>query len=178
MALHINSIEISGNLGSDPEVRATQTGKSVANMSVCSTQQWRDKEGNDQERSTWFKVTVWGWLADVAGRCNKGDMVYVRGPMEEREWEDREGNAQRTMEISAGFAPGSMFYIIDRGRQFAKGGQRSGGGGGFGGGRGGNSSRGFGGGNQGGQQQGGQQGGQQQGQGNGNQGDDEEDLGF
>lgn len=88
MARSLNKTMIIGNLGAQPEVRTTPSGIKVANISVATSRRWRDKNGQDQEKTEWHRVTLWdrkdgGGLASLAEEyMNKGDRVYVEGPME------------------------------------------------------------------------------------------------
>ena len=87
--------EIIGRVGKDPEVRYTSTGQAVANFSVAVTEKFKDKE-----HTTWYSVQVWGKLAELAGEyVTKGMLIFIEGRMNEREWEDRDGNKRRSWEL-------------------------------------------------------------------------------
>ena len=74
----MSKTQLIGNLGRDPDIRITQSGKSVANISVAVNEQWNDKDGVKQERVEWIRCVLWGALADVAGKyLHKGDAVYL-----------------------------------------------------------------------------------------------------
>jgi single-strand DNA-binding protein len=95
----LNRVELIGNLGKDPEVREAGGGR-VANLSVATSESWKDKSGDWQERTQWHRVTVWGKLADVAAQyLTKGSKVYVAGKLQSREWVDKEGNKRETFEV-------------------------------------------------------------------------------
>ncbi len=96
----VNKAIILGNLGRDPEVRYTPDGKAVTSFSVATTEKWRDRDGNSQERTEWHRVVVFDRLGEVCGEyLSKGSSVYVEGYLRTRSWEDREGNKRYTTEI-------------------------------------------------------------------------------
>ena len=98
----VNKVILVGNLGRDPELRYTQNGSAVANFTVATNERWRDKDGNNQERTEWHRIVVWGKTAEnCAQYLAKGRSVYVEGRLQTREWEDKEGNKRQTTEISA-----------------------------------------------------------------------------
>jgi single-strand DNA-binding protein len=102
----LNKVTLIGNLGSDPEVRSTANGSKVATLSVATSNQWKDKSGEKQEKTEWHRVILWNSqyrkLADVAEQyCKKGDKIYVEGSIEYRSWQDREGQTRYTTEIKA-----------------------------------------------------------------------------
>ena len=97
---HINIV---GNLGQDPEVRATQGGTSVANLSVAvSTYAGKDQQGQPVEHTEWFRCTVWGAQADNAGKyLSKGSKVLLTGEMRTRKWQDQNGQDRYSTELHA-----------------------------------------------------------------------------
>lgn len=96
----VNKAIILGNLGRDPEVRYTSDGKAVTNFSVATTEKWRGRDGNSQERTEWHRVVVFDRLGEVCGEyLSKGSSVYVEGYLRTRSWDDREGNKRYTTEI-------------------------------------------------------------------------------
>lgn len=98
----VNKAIIVGNLGSDPEVKTTPSGQSVANFSVATSDNWTDKEGQKQERTEWHRIVVWGKLADLCGQyLQKGRQAYIEGRLQTREWTDKEGGKRTTTEIVA-----------------------------------------------------------------------------
>ena len=98
----VNKAIIVGNLGRDPEVRYTPDGKAVTSFSVATTDKWRDKDGNSQERTEWHRIVAFDRLAETCGEyLAKGRAVYVEGNIRTRSWEDREGNKRYTTEIHA-----------------------------------------------------------------------------
>jgi len=93
---------IIGNLGSDPELRYTQSGQPVANFNIATNERWTDKSGQQQERTEWHKIVVWGKQAENCEKyLSKGRQVYVEGRIQTRDWEDRDGNKRYTTEIVA-----------------------------------------------------------------------------
>ncbi len=98
----INKVILIGNLGRDPEVKYTQSGTAVANLSVATNEVWTDKAGQKQERTEWHRVVVWGKQAQiVAEHLSKGKQVFVEGSLQTRSWDDREGNKRYTTEVRA-----------------------------------------------------------------------------
>ncbi|MFP4597838.1 MAG: single-stranded DNA-binding protein [Persicimonas sp.] len=100
--MSVNKAIIIGNLGSDPEVRYTQSGTAVANLSIATNERWTDKSGQKQERTEWHRVVVFGKTAENCQKyLSKGRQVYVEGRLQTDEWEDRDGNKRKTTEIVA-----------------------------------------------------------------------------
>lgn len=97
----INTITIIGNLGADPELRETSGGP-VCNLRVATTEKWKDRDGNMQERTEWHSVTVWGNQANACGQyLAKGRQVYVQGRLQSREYQDKDGNSRKAWDIVA-----------------------------------------------------------------------------
>ena len=136
MARGINKVILVGNLGADPETRYMPSGSAVTNLSVATSESWKDKQtGEQNERTEWHKVVMFDRLAEIAAEyLRKGSQVYIEGKLQTRKWQNRDGNDRWTTEIRA-----SEMQML--------GGRGGGGGGSFGGG----------------QQGGGQQGGGQKG---------------
>ena len=103
MARGINKVILIGNLGNDPETRYTAGGAAVANISLATTDSWRDKEtGEQQERTEWHRVVFFGRLAEIVSEyLHKGSQVYVEGRLQTRKWQDKDGNDRYTTEIVA-----------------------------------------------------------------------------
>jgi single-strand DNA-binding protein len=98
----VNKVILVGNLGRDPEVRFTTSGDAVANLAVATTEKWKDKNGDRQEKTEWHRVTVWGKTAEHCGEwLAKGDSVYVEGALETRKYTDKEGVEKYATEIKA-----------------------------------------------------------------------------
>lgn len=86
----VNKVIIVGRLGADPETRQVGNGGTVARLSVATSENWVDKEGQKQERTEWHRIVVWGKLAEICGRhLAKGRQVYVEGRLQTRSWEDQ-----------------------------------------------------------------------------------------
>src|SRR5579862_9149861 len=95
-----NKIVIVGYLGRDPELRYTPQGTAVCDFSVATTERKKDKTGEFQDLTTWFKVNMWGRQAEVASQyLAKGKLVYVEGRLSQREWQDRDGNTRTSLEV-------------------------------------------------------------------------------
>lgn len=97
-----NKIVIVGYLGRDPEIRYTPTGMAVCNFSIATTERRKDKTGEMQDQTTWFRVTVWGKQAEVANQyLSKGRQVYVEGRLRQEEYTDRDGARRTALEVNA-----------------------------------------------------------------------------
>jgi len=98
----INKVIIIGNLGRDPETRYLPEGGAVTNISVATTEVWKDKSGEKQERTEWHRIAFFGRLAEIAGEyLKKGSPVYVEGSLRTRKWQDKDGHDRYTTEIIA-----------------------------------------------------------------------------
>jgi single-strand DNA-binding protein len=98
----VNKVILVGNLGGDPEVRYTPSGKAVASFSLATKEQWTGKDGEKTERTEWHKIVAWARLGEICGEyLRKGSQVYVEGRLQTRSWEDKEGNKRYTTEIVA-----------------------------------------------------------------------------
>ena len=99
----INKVILIGNLGRDPEVRYTPNGVAIANFSIATSEEWKDKDtGEKQERTEWHRIVAWRRLGEICGEyLHKGSQVYIEGRLQTREWEDRDGNKRYTTEIVA-----------------------------------------------------------------------------
>ena len=106
MSRSLNKVMLIGNLGADPEVRSTNNGSRVANLSLATSRQWTGQSGDKQEKTEWHRVICWNnkgsGLADIAEKyLKKGDKVYIEGRIEYRTWEDREKQTRYVTEIIA-----------------------------------------------------------------------------
>lgn len=98
----INKVILIGRLGADPEVKTVTGGNNVARLSVATSENWTDRDGQKQERTEWHRVVVWGKLADLCGKyLSKGRQVYVEGRLQTRSWEDQQGQKKYSTEIVA-----------------------------------------------------------------------------
>lgn len=96
----VNKVILVGHLGKDPEVRYSPGGNAVANFSLATSEQFKDKDGNKQERTEWHRVVFFGRQAEIAGEyLRKGRMAYVEGRLQTRKWTDKEGQERYTTEI-------------------------------------------------------------------------------
>ena len=131
MARGVNKVILVGNLGADPETRAMPSGSTVANLRIATSESWRDKtSGEQQERTEWHRVALFGRLAEIASEyLRKGSQVYIEGSLRTRKWQDKQGQERFTTEIV-----GNELQML---------GSRGGGGGGGGGGSGGGGGGGY-----------------------------------
>ncbi len=122
----VNKAIVVGHLGSDPELRYTQSGTPVTNFRLATTESWNKKDGGGrEERTEWHNIVAWNRTAELCSQyLSKGRLVYIEGRLQTREWENREGHKQRTTEIVAN----NVTFLGGRGD-----GQGGGGGGGQGG---------------------------------------------
>jgi len=98
----VNKAILIGNLGADPELRHTQTGQSVCNFRIATTEKWKDDRNETHENTQWHTIVVWGKSAEnCAQYLAKGRSCYVEGRIEERQWEDKEGATRYSTEIIA-----------------------------------------------------------------------------
>ena len=123
MARGINKVILIGNLGQDPEVKYMPSGGAVTNVTIATSESWKDKNtGESQERTEWHRVVFFRRLAEIAGEyLKKGSKVYIEGRLQTRKWQDQQGNDRYTTEIIA-----NEMQMLD--------GRGGGGGGGMGGG--------------------------------------------
>ncbi|MFQ1017891.1 single-stranded DNA-binding protein [Gilliamella sp. BG7] len=97
----INKVILVGNLGQDPEVRYMPNGNAVANISIATSETWKDKQTNEnRERTEWHRVVIFGKLAEIAGEyLKKGSQVYLEGQLQTRKWQDQSGQDRYTTEV-------------------------------------------------------------------------------
>jgi single-strand DNA-binding protein len=103
MARGINKVILIGNLGKDPEVRYSPSGAAVTNITMATSESWRDKQtGEQQERTEWHRIVFFGKLAEIAGEyLRKGSKCYVEGRLQTRKWQGQDGQDRYTTEIVA-----------------------------------------------------------------------------
>lgn len=123
----VNKVILVGNLGQDPETRYLPSGGAVTNVTLATSETWKDKNsGQMQERTEWHRVVFFNKLAEIAGEyLKKGSKIYIEGALRTRKWQDQSGNDRYTTEIVAG----EMQMLDSRGG--AGGANAGGGGGGF-----------------------------------------------
>jgi single-strand DNA-binding protein len=125
--MSFNKITIVGNLGRDPELRYTPQGVAVCSFSMATNEKRRDKSGELQDLTTWFKITLWRDKAETAAKyLTKGSTVYIEGRLRIEEWTDRDNNNRYTLDVQAT----DMQFIGSRSDTVSSPGEYSGGGGG------------------------------------------------
>lgn len=98
----VNKVIIVGRLGADPEVKTVSSGQTVCRLSVATSENWTDRDGQKQERTEWHRIVIWGRMAEVCGQhLSKGRQVYLEGRLQTRSWEDQQGQKKYTTEIVA-----------------------------------------------------------------------------
>ncbi|MDQ6982679.1 MAG: single-stranded DNA-binding protein [Mariprofundus sp.] len=98
----LNKVMLIGNLGADPETRFTQDGTCVCNLRLATTEKFKNRNGEQQERTEWHRIVMWGRLGEIANQyLSKGSRVYIEGKIETKKWQDRDGNDKYTTEIRA-----------------------------------------------------------------------------
>ena len=129
MARGVNKVILVGNLGADPETRAMPSGATVANLRIATSESWRDKtSGEQQERTEWHRVALFGRLAEIASEyLRKGSQVYIEGSLRTRKWQDKQGQERYSTEIV-----GNELQMLGSRGGAGAGGGGGGGGGGFG----------------------------------------------
>lgn len=141
--MSLAKVTIIGNLGRDPETRYTPSGALNVQFSVAASRRWRDSQGQEQENTTWFRVTAWGRLAETLVNLNergalvKGRQVYVEGRIESREFTGSDGQVRTSLDVNASEVQLLGNRQDNQGGEGAGGGQQQGGsyGGNYGGGR-------------------------------------------
>jgi|TARA_B100000965_G_scaffold29200_1_gene21634 single-strand DNA-binding protein len=110
MSNGVNKVILIGNLGQKPEMRYTATNSAVANLSIATTESWKDKEsGEMRDKTEWHKVVFFGKPAETIERyLDKGSKIYVEGKLQTRKWQDKDGNDRWTTEIV-----GNQFNFLD-----------------------------------------------------------------
>ena len=98
----VNRVILVGHLGGDPEMRYTSSGTPVTNFSLATNERWNNQDGERQERTEWHKIVTWSKLAEISNQyLTKGQLVFIEGRIQTREWDDKDGNKRRTTEIVA-----------------------------------------------------------------------------
>lgn len=105
----VNKVILVGNLGQEPELKYMQSGDAVCNLSLATSESWKDKQGQIQEKTEWHKVCVFGKLAEICGEyLRKGSQVYFEGKLQTRKWQDQSGQDKYTTEIKVDSFDGKM----------------------------------------------------------------------
>jgi len=122
----VNKVILVGNLGQDPEIRYMPSGGAVANITIATSETWRDKAtGEQREKTEWHRVALFGKLAEVAGEyLRKGSQVYVEGQLQTRKWQDQNGQDRFTTEVVVQGFNGVMQMLGGRGQGAPAGGQQ------------------------------------------------------
>lgn len=131
MAGSVNKVILIGNLGADPEIRHTQDGRPIANLSIATSDSWRDKNtGERKEKTEWHRVVIFseGLAKIVEQYLKKGSKVYIEGQLQTRKWQDQSGNDKYTTEVVISGFNGTLTMLDGRN---SEGGGGGGGGGGF-----------------------------------------------
>ncbi len=112
----VNKVILVGNLGKDPEVRYTPDGKAITNITLATSETWKDKNtGQKQERTEWHRIVFFGGLATIAGEyLKKGSKVYIEGQLRTNKWQDKSGQDRYTTEIIVSGAGGTMQMLDSR----------------------------------------------------------------
>ena len=98
----VNKVILVGNLGNDPEVKNTQNGGVIANITVATSESWKDQQGNTQEKTEWHRVVMYRKTAEIArDYLRKGSKIYLEGSLQTRKWQDKNGQDRYTTEIIA-----------------------------------------------------------------------------
>ncbi|SUC45668.1 Helix-destabilizing protein [Providencia stuartii] len=120
----VNKVILIGHLGQDPEIRYMPNGGAVANLALATSESWRDKQtGEMKEKTEWYRVVIFGKLAEVAGEyLKKGSQIYVEGSLQTRKWTDQSGQDRYTTEVVVNIG-GSMQMLGGRGGDAASQGQ-------------------------------------------------------
>lgn len=128
MAGSVNKVILVGNVGKDPEIRTFGNGGKVANFSIATSENWKDKQGQRQEKTEWHNIAVFndGLVGVIERYVKKGSKLYIEGKLQTRKWQDRDGNDKYTTEVVLQGYGGTLTMLDSRDSQ--DGGQRSGGG--------------------------------------------------
>jgi len=98
----VNSVTIIGNVGNDPEIKAMPNGDTVVNFSVATSESWKDKQGQKQERTEWHRIVAFRQLADIIAQyVKKGSKIYIQGKLQTRKWQAQDGSDRYSTEIIA-----------------------------------------------------------------------------
>jgi len=100
--MSVNKVILVGRVGKDPETRYMSNGDAATNLSLATTENWKDKSGERQEKTEWHNIATFRRLAEIAGEyLKKGSLIYVEGKLATRKWQDKEGNDRYTTEVIA-----------------------------------------------------------------------------
>jgi len=130
MAGSLNKVMLIGNLGADPEIRSFQSGGRVCNLRIATSENWKDRDGNRQERTEWHSVAIFseGLINVCENYLRKGSKVFIEGQLQTRKWQDQSGNDRYSTEIVLRGFNGTLTMLDGRGEGGGGGGSRGGGG--------------------------------------------------
>jgi len=113
----VNKVILIGNLGQDPEIRYNQQGGAIANLSIATSESWKDKNtGQQQEKTEWHRVVIFGKLAEICGEyARKGSKLYIEGKLQTRKWQDQSGQDKYTTEVVIDGFQGQMQMLDGKG---------------------------------------------------------------
>ncbi|WP_257294265.1 single-stranded DNA-binding protein [Endozoicomonas sp. YOMI1] len=116
MARGVNKVILIGNLGNDPDVRFTPNGSAVANLSLATSESWKDRNtGQQQEKTEWHRIVIFGKLAEIAQQyLRKGSRIYIEGKLQTRKWQGQDGQDRYTTEIVVDGFSGQMQMLDGR----------------------------------------------------------------
>lgn len=115
MTRGVNKVILIGQLGNDPEVKATSNGSFISNLTLATNESWKDKEGNQQERTEWHRVVLYGKIAELSGQyLKKGSKVYVEGKLQTRKWVDQNNVDRYTTEVVVDQFNGNVQFLDSR----------------------------------------------------------------
>ncbi len=117
MSRSLNKVQLIGNVGKDPEIKFTQDGKPIANLSIATSDTWKDKQGQKQEKTEWHKIVAFGKLAEIIQQyVKKGDKLFVEGKLQTKKWTDKSGQDRDTTEVVLDPFGGQMIMLGSPGR--------------------------------------------------------------
>jgi len=113
----LNKVQVIGNVGQDPEIRYMPSGGAVANLTIATSEKWKDKNtGEQKEETEWHKIAVFGKLAEIIGEyVRKGSKIYIEGKLKTRKWTDQQGQEKYTTEIVVDGFSGQMIMLDSKG---------------------------------------------------------------
>jgi single-strand DNA-binding protein len=112
----LNKVMLIGNVGREPEIRYTNDGKPIANLTVATSEKWKDKDGNQQESTEWHRVVLFGSIAQIVEKyVSKGSKLYLEGKLQTRKWTDNAGVDKYTTEVVVDGFKGAMRLLDGKG---------------------------------------------------------------
>jgi len=113
----LNKVMLIGNVGKDPEIRSTQDGREIANLTIATSERWKDKSGEQREKTEWHKVVIFneGLVKIIKSYVKKGSKIYVEGQLQHRKWTDKDGKDCYTTEVVLQGFSGSVLLLDSKG---------------------------------------------------------------